>query len=179
MSKIGRKPISIPSGVTVEVQNNQMIVRGPKGELRQDLPTMTLIKLEDGEATIERAGNSRQARANHGLTRSLLENMVVGVTDGFEKKLELVGTGYRVAAKGAGLTITVGFSHPVDVDPVPGVKFAVEGNNIITVFGIDKQLVGQVAANIRRIRPPEPYKGKGIRYQGEYVAIKPGKTAVA
>lgn len=179
MSKMGIKPISIPSGVTIEVKDGVATVRGSKGELKQPVPEFTTINIADGEVTVDRKGNSRQAKANHGLARSLINNMIIGVSNGFEKKLELVGTGYRVASKGAGLSITVGFSHPVEIDPVPGVNFSIEGNNVIIVQGIDKQLVGQIAADIRKIRPPEPYNGKGIRYQGEYVRRKAGKTAVA
>lgn len=179
MSKIGIKPVSIPSGVTVEVKDDIIVVRGSKGELKHNLPEFTKIEVADNEATVSRSSNQRQARANHGLARSVLNNMVIGVSQGYTKKLELVGTGYRVAPKGAGLTITVGFSHPVEIDPVSGIKFSTEGNNVIVVEGIDKQLVGQIAADIRKIRPPEPYNGKGIRYQGEYVRRKAGKTAVA
>lgn len=178
MSKIGRKPITVPSGVTVELQDNILVIRGSKGELRQEMPLYTTFEITDGELVVSRQNDSRQARANHGLVRSLINNMVEGVSNGYTKRLELVGTGYRVAMKGAGLTLTVGFSHPVNIDPVPGITFGVEGNTTVIVQGIDKHLVGQVAANIRKVRPPEPYKGKGIRYQDEQVRRKQGKTAV-
>ena len=178
MSRIGRKPITIPSGVTVEQQNNEVVVRGSKGELRIVLPEFITFQVTDGELHIERTKDSRQARANHGLARSLMDNMIVGVSQGFEKRLELVGTGYRAAMKGAGLNLTVGFSHPVDVEPVAGITFSMDGNTTIVVQGIDKHLVGQVAANIRKIRPPEPYKGKGIRYSDEQVRRKQGKADV-
>jgi large subunit ribosomal protein L6 len=177
MSRIGRKPVTLPSGVTVEVVNNQIVVRGSKGELKQDLVEFVTLKTENGEVVIERENDSRQARANHGLIRSLVNNMVKGVSEGFERRLEMVGTGYRAAQKGAGLNLSIGFSHPVIVDPVPGITFSLEGNNIIIVNGIDKHLVGQVSANIRKIRPPEPYKGKGIRYVDEVVRRKQGKAA--
>lgn len=177
MSRIGRKPVTLPSGVTVEVVNNQIVVRGSKGELKQDLAEFVTLKVENGEVMIERENDSRQARANHGLVRSLVNNMVQGVNEGFERRLEMVGTGYRAAQKGAGLNLSIGFSHPVVIDPVPGVTLALEGNNIIIVRGIDKHLVGQVSANIRKIRPPEPYKGKGIRYVDEVVRRKQGKAA--
>jgi len=177
MSRIGRKPITIPSGTTVEVQNDELVVRGSKGELRCPLPQYTSFEITEGELIVNRSKNLRQARANHGLTRSLIANMVEGVTSGFEKKLELVGTGYRASMKGAGLNLTVGFSHPVEFAAVPGVTFSMDGNTTIIVKGIDKHLVGQVSANIRKIRPPEPYKGKGIRYSDEQVRRKQGKTA--
>jgi len=179
MSRIGRKPITIPSGVTVEMQNDQVVVRGSKGELKTLMPEFTKFVITEGELLVERSKDSRQARANHGLARSLIENMVVGVSQGFEKRLELVGTGYRAAMKGAGLNLTVGFSHPVEVAPVPGITFSLDGNTTIVITGIDKHLLGQVSANIRKIRPPEPYKGKGIRYEGEHVRVKPGKKAKA
>ncbi len=178
MSRIGRKPITIPSGVTVEMQNDQVVVRGSKGELKTLMPEFTKFVITEGELLVERSKDSRQARANHGLARSLIENMVVGVSQGFEKRLELVGTGYRAAMKGAGLNLTVGFSHPVEVAPVPGITFSLDGNTTIVITGIDKHLLGQVSANIRKIRPPEPYKGKGIRYSDEQVRRKQGKTAV-
>lgn len=178
MSKIGRTPVSIPSGATIEQRDGEILVRGPKGELRQSLPKFVTIKIEDNEVVVTRANDSRQAKANHGLVRSLIANMVVGVTDGYQKKLELVGTGYRAAMKGAGLTLTIGFSHPVEVPAVAGIQFQVEGSNIIMISGTDKQLVGQVAADIRKIKPPEPYKGKGIKYVDEVIRRKQGKSTV-
>lgn len=176
MSKIGKKPVQIPAGVTVEIQGTQLIVKGPKGQLTEAVPAKIVVNQADGEAIVETTDSSNQGKANHGLVRSLLENMVEGVTKGYVRKLEMVGTGYRVAKKGTNLTLSIGFSHPVDVVAQPGIQLDIEGNNIIIVAGISKHLVGQVAANIRRIRPPEPYKGKGIRYQGEVVRRKAGKT---
>lgn len=176
MSRIGRTPITIPSGVTVELQDKIVVVRGSKGELKIDLPDFTNLEIAEGKVNVTRSNNSRQARANHGLTRSLIQNLVEGVSQGFIKRLELVGTGYRASMKGAGLNLTLGFSHPVEVEAVPGITFGIEGSNIVIVQGVDKHLVGQVAANIRKLRPPEPYKGKGIRYEGEQVRRKQGKA---
>lgn len=179
MSKIGRQIISIPAGVTVTVAADRITVRGPKGELSErTMPGITLT-IADGKATVSRDSDLPAQRAAHGLIRSLVYNMVVGVTEGFEKKLEMVGTGYRVAMKGTGLTLSVGFSHPVEVVPPKGITFAIEGNNVIFIRGFDKHLVGQTAANIRAIRPPEPYKGKGIKYADETVRRKAGKAAKA
>lgn len=177
MSRIGRKPVTLPSGVTVEVLNNQIVVRGSKGELKQDMVEQVSLKVEDGEVIVERSGDGRQARSNHGLIRSLVNNMIKGVSEGFERRLEMVGTGYRAAQKGTSLNLAIGFSHPVIVDPTPGITLSLEGNNIIIVRGNDKHTVGQMAANIRKIRPPEPYKGKGIRYIDEVVRRKQGKAA--
>jgi large subunit ribosomal protein L6 len=179
MSRIGRTPITIPSGVTVELQDKTVVVRGSKGELKLDLPTFTSLDIAEGEVNVARTNNSRQARANHGLARSLIQNLVEGVSEGFTKRLELVGTGYRASMKGAGISMTLGFSHPVEIPAVPGITLSLEGNNIVIVQGIDKQLVGQVAADIRKLRPPEPYKGKGIRYEGEQVRRKQGKATAA
>jgi len=179
MSRIGRTPITIPSGVTVELQDKTVVVRGSKGELKLDLPTFTSLDIAEGEVNVARTNNSRQARANHGLARSLIQNLVEGVSEGFTKRLELVGTGYRASMKGAGISMTLGFSHPVEIPAVPGITLSLEGNNIVIVQGIDKQLVGQVAADIRKFRPPEPYKGKGIRYEGEQVRRKQGKATAA
>ncbi len=176
MSKIGKKNISIPVQVTVTVSNNEVIVRGPKGELKTSLESGIKIKIENNEVIVERKNDLKQSRANHGLVRSLIANNIMGVTEAFKKTLKLVGTGYRVTSAGAGLSMTLGFSHPVTVAAVPGITFKVEGNDTIHVEGIDKQLVGQVAADIRNLRPPEPYLGKGIRYSDEQVKTKPGKT---
>lgn len=176
MSKIGKKNITIPDQVTVNVTNDQVVVRGPKGELKTPLVSGIKVKIEDNELIVERKNNLKQSRANHGLIRSLIANNIVGVTEAYRKTLKLVGTGYRVSTAGAGLSMTLGFSHPVTVDPVSGVTFQIEGNDTIHVEGIDKQLVGQVSANIRGLRPPEPYLGKGIRYSDEIVRTKPGKT---
>ncbi|MFZ5376430.1 MAG: 50S ribosomal protein L6 [Patescibacteria group bacterium] len=177
MSRIGKKPISIPSGVTVSVVGNEIKTKGPKGELSLQLPKGVSVEVEAEMVRVLRANDNLQTRANHGLVRSMLANNIEGVSAGFKKTLKLVGTGYRVAVKGTGLTISVGYSHPVEVQAVAGVTFKVEGNDTINVEGIDKQLVGQVASDIREIRSPEPYKGKGIRYENEYIKIKPGKTA--
>jgi large subunit ribosomal protein L6 len=176
MSKIGKKTITIPEQVTVTVADNEVIIRGPKGELKTSLVSGIKVKIEDKEIVVERKNNLKQSRANHGLMRSLLANNIMGVTEAYKKTLKLVGTGYRVTSAGAGLSMTLGFSHPVTVDQVPGINFKIEGNDTIHVEGIDKQLVGQVSANIRSLRPPEPYLGKGIRYSDEVVRTKPGKT---
>lgn len=177
MSRIGRKSIALPAGVTLTSSATEIVVKGPKGELK--IPALAGISVEvaDGKVQVSRSNEERQTRAYHGLIRSLIENAVMGVHEGFKKTLKLVGTGYRVATRGQGLTLSLGFSHPVNVDAVAGVKFGVEGNDTIHIEGIDKQLVGQVAANIRKIRPPEPYKGKGVRYEDEVVRRKAGKTA--
>lgn len=177
MSKIGRQPVTIPNGVTVTVTPETISVKGPKGALSERMMPGINVGIENSVATITRTGDLPAERAAHGLIRSLLFNMVEGVTKGFERKLEMVGTGYRVAVKGQGLTLSVGFSHPVEVVPPAGITFAIEGNNVIFIRGFDKHLVGQVAANIRRIRPPEPYKGKGIKYSDEIVRRKAGKAA--
>ena len=177
MSKIGKKIISIPSQVTVTVVDHQVTTKGPKGELKLDILPNISIKIEGSEISLSRSNDEKQSKANHGLMRSLLANNIEGVTNAYQKTLKLIGTGYRVNAKGAGLSMTLGFSHMVDVAAIPGVTFKVEGNDTIHIEGIDKQLVGQVAANIRSLRPPEPYLGKGIRYSDEIVKKKPGKAA--
>jgi large subunit ribosomal protein L6 len=177
MSKIGKKAITIPDQVTITLNDRELTVRGPKGELKQTIKPTLEVKIEDKELLVTRKSNDKQTRADHGLTRSLIANDIVGVTEGYKKTLKLVGTGYRVSAKGAGLSMTLGFSHVVDVDAVPGITFKIEGNDTINIEGISKQLVGQVAANVRSLRPPEPYKGKGIRYSDEVVRRKAGKTA--
>ena len=177
MSKIGKKAITIPDQVTVTVADREVVIRGPKGELKLAVKTGLEVEVEDKEITVSRKSNDKQTRANHGLMRSLIANDIVGVTEGYQKTLKLVGTGYRVSSKGAGLSMTLGFSHVVEVDAVPGITFKVEGNDTINIEGISKQLVGQVAANVRSLRPPEPYKGKGIRYSDEVVRRKAGKTA--
>lgn len=179
MSKIGRQPVVIPSGVTINVTTTDITVKGPKGELKTLMMPGISVVIEDGKATVARDSDLPAQRSAHGLIRSLIQNMVTGVVTGFDRKLEMVGTGYRVAMKGQGLTLSVGFSHPVDVVPPAGITFAIEGNNVIFVRGIDKGLVGQVAANIRAVRPPEPYKGKGIKYSDEIVRRKAGKAAKA
>lgn len=179
MSKIGRQIISIPAGVTITVNPDSIVVKGPKGELSEKTMPGITVTAENGKVVVTRDSDLPAQRAAHGLIRSLVNNMVDGVTKGFERKLEMVGTGYRVAVKGQGISLSVGFSHTVEVAPPKGITFAVEGNNKIKISGIDKHLVGQVAANIRKVRPPEPYKGKGIRYEGEEVRRKAGKAAKA
>lgn len=178
MSRIGKLPISIPSGVTITVgDENAVTVKGPKGELSEKLCPEMELKVEDGTITVNRPSDDKQHRALHGLTRSLLNNMVVGVTDGFQKNLEIVGVGYRAQMQGTTLVLNVGYSHPVEVVPPKGITFEVPAPTKISVKGSDKQQVGQTAADIRVIRKPEPYKGKGIRYEGEFVRHKEGKTA--
>ncbi len=177
MSRIGRKPIPVPESVTVEVAPGRVSVKGPKGELDQALSADMKVAQDDGVVTVERPTDRGDHRALHGLTRSLIANMVEGVTDGFEKRLEIQGVGYRAQLKGKNLELALGYSHPVVVEAPEGIDFEVPQQTEIIVRGIDKQLVGQVAADIRKRRPPEPYKGKGIRYRGEYVARKVGKRA--
>jgi len=177
MSKIGKKIIIVPNQFTVSVADNQLITKGPKGELKLSLLPNIKVKIEGNEISLSRNNDEKQTKANHGLMRSLIANNIEGVTNAYKKTLKLVGTGYRVSAKGTGLSMTLGFSHLTEVQPVEGVTFKVEGNDTIHVEGIDKQLVGQVAADIRSLRPPEPYLGKGIRYIDEVVKKKPGKTA--
>jgi large subunit ribosomal protein L6 len=177
MSRIGRKPIAVPEAVTVEVGPGRVAVKGPKGELAQVLSTEMKVEQSDGVLTVDRPTDRGEHRALHGLTRSLIANMVEGVTEGFEKRLEIQGVGYRAQLKGKSLEMALGYSHPVSVEPPEGIEFEVPQPTEIVVRGIDKQLVGQVAADIRKRRPPEPYKGKGIRYRGEHVARKVGKRA--
>ncbi len=178
MSKIGATPITIPDSVSVDVQSRTVVVKGPKEELEVNLQPGISITIEESLLRVNRKSDSKQHKSNHGLVRSLIANCIEGVTDGFKKTLKLVGTGYRVKKKGSGLEVTVGYSHPVTIEPVPGVKLDIEGDDTIHVSGIDKQKVGQVAADIRLIKPPEVYKGKGIRYEGEVVKLKPGKAAI-
>ena len=175
MSRIGRKPISLPDGVEIDIKPGLITVKGPKGELTQEISTDMTVKTEDGTITIERPTDRPSHRALHGLTRSLIANMIVGVTDGYQKVLEIQGVGYRAAAKGKNLELALGYSHPVSIEAPEGIEFELPQPTEIIVKGIDKQKVGQVAANIRESRPPEPYKGKGIRYRGEHVARKVGK----
>ena len=176
MSRIGKMPIAIPAGVTVEVaENNKVTVKGPKGELTRVLPSEMTIKVEDGHVVVERPNDLKREKSLHGLTRSLLNNMVTGVNAGFEKKLEVNGVGYRAAKNGNTLNLTLGYSHPIDMVDPEGITTEVQGN-VIIVKGIDKELVGQHAANIREKRKPEPYKGKGIKYSDEHIRRKVGKT---
>lgn len=178
MSRIGRAPITVPSGVEINIAERNLTVKGPKGTLARPIPGEITVRQEDSTLLVERPNDERQNRALHGLTRSLVNNMVVGVTDGFNKDLEIVGVGYRATARGANqIELALGFSHPVVVDAPEGITFEVPQPTRITVRGIDKELVGQVAANIRKIRKPEPYKGKGVRYAGERVIRKAGKAA--
>jgi large subunit ribosomal protein L6 len=177
MSRIGRKPIPVPEAVTVEVAPGRVAVKGPKGELEQALSIEMKVEQSDGVLVVDRPTDRGEHRALHGLTRSLIANMVEGVTDGFEKRLEIQGVGYRAQLKGKNLELALGYSHPVSIEVPDGIEFEVPQPTEIIVRGIDKQLVGQVAADIRKRRPPEPYKGKGIRYRGEHVARKVGKRA--
>lgn len=176
MSRIGKMPVTIPSGVNIRLEGVRLTVKGSKGELRRSIAEGVSIEIEDGTATVTRSNDTSESRALHGLTRALLANMVQGVTDGFSKELEINGVGYRAALKGSDLELQVGFSHPVVVDAPDGITFDVPEPTKVIVFGIDKEKVGQVAADIRKVRPPEPYKGKGIRYSGEYVRRKAGKA---
>lgn len=177
MSRIGRKPVPVPNGVDITIVEGTVAVKGPKGQLSIPVAETMMVRQEGDTVVVERPNDERQNRALHGLTRSLINNMVLGVTNGFTKELEIVGVGYRATAKGSGVELALGFSHPVVVDAPEGITLQVPAPNRIIVSGIDKELVGQVAANIRKIRKPEPYKGKGVRYVGEYVARKAGKAA--
>ncbi|HIZ37160.1 MAG TPA: 50S ribosomal protein L6 [Candidatus Ruania gallistercoris] len=177
MSRIGKIPVAVPSGVDVTISGATVTVKGPKGTLEHNIPApITVSRDDDGAIVVTRPDEARESRALHGLTRTLLSNLVQGVTQGYEKKLEIVGTGYRVLAKGSNLEFALGFSHPVTVTAPEGITFAVESPTKFSVSGIDKQQVGEVAANIRKIRKPEPYKGKGVRYADEQVRRKVGKA---
>jgi large subunit ribosomal protein L6 len=177
LSRIGRRPIELPDGVNVAIDPGRVMVSGPLGELRQQVPLRMQIEREDGNLVVKRPTDRGDDRALHGLTRTLVANMVEGVTKGFEKKLQIQGVGYRAALRGTSLELNVGFSHPVVIEPPRGISFEVSTPTEITVKGIDKQQVGEIAAQVRKVRPPEPYKGKGIRYEGEYVRRKVGKRA--
>ena len=177
MSRIGKSPIEIPPGVSVSVSPGRVMVNGPLGELSQQVPGRMLVEQDDGKIVVKRPTERGEDRALHGLTRTLVANMVEGVTKGFEKRLEIQGVGYRAALRGEALELAVGYSHPVVIEPRAGISFEVPAPTQIVVKGIDKQQVGQTAAEIRKVRPPEPYKGKGIRYAGEYVRRKVGKRA--
>jgi large subunit ribosomal protein L6 len=177
MSRIGRLPISVPAGVDVTIDGTAVTVKGPKGELNHTVAQpISVERTDDGTLTVTRPDDERVSRSLHGLTRTLIANMVLGVTQGYEKKLEIVGTGYRVQAKGSDLEFALGFSHPVVIKAPAGITFAVENNTKFSVAGIDKQQVGEVAANIRKLRKPDPYKGKGVRYAGEQIRRKVGKA---
>ena len=169
-------PIAVPAGVTVTIDGRAVSVKGPKGELNLNVAAPIEVALEDGQVLVTRPDDERASRSLHGLTRTLIANQIIGVTDGYSKGLEVVGTGYRVQAKGRSIEFALGYSHPITVDPPAGISFEVEGNTKLTVRGIDKQAVGEVAANIRKLRKPEPYKGKGVRYAGEVVRRKAGKS---
>ncbi|MDQ0709658.1 MULTISPECIES: 50S ribosomal protein L6 [Arthrobacter] len=176
MSRIGRLPITVPAGVEVKIDGAVVTVKGAKGELSHTVASPIEVALEEGTISVSRPNDERTARSLHGLTRTLIANMIDGVTKGYEKKLEIVGTGYRVQAKGSDLEFALGYSHPVSVVAPAGITFAVEGPTKLSVAGIDKQQVGEVAANIRKLRKPDPYKGKGIRYAGEIIRRKVGKA---
>lgn len=178
MSRVGSAPVPIPSGVDVKVDGQVVTIKGSKGQLQKTFSEKVTVAVEGDEVVVTRSDDERESRALHGLTRALVNNMVGGVSEGFEKRLELVGVGYRASLKGKALQLLVGFSHPVDIPAPEGIELEVPENTQIIVRGIDKELVGQVAADIRSVRPPEPYKGKGIRYEGEYVRRKAGKAAV-
>lgn len=177
MSRIGLKPIEIPEGVEVKLDGNKVSVKGPKGELSKEIHENMTLKMEDNVVTIERHNDLKENRSLHGTSRTMIANMIQGVTQGFEKSLEISGVGYRAHKQGNKLVVSAGYSHPVEIDAIDGIEIDVPENTKLTVKGIDKELVGAIAANIRAIRPPEPYKGKGIRYVGEYVRRKEGKTA--
>jgi len=177
MSRIGRAPIAVPSNVEVTIADRHITVKGPKGTLQRDLPGAITVRQDEGTLLVERPNDERQNRAMHGLARALVNNMVVGVTDGFKKDLDIIGVGYRATAKGPDkLELALGFSHPVHIQAPEGITFEVDTPTHIAVMGIDKETVGQVAANIRKLRKPEPYKGKGVRYRDEHVVRKAGKT---
>jgi large subunit ribosomal protein L6 len=176
MSRIGRLPITVPAGVEVKVDGNVVSVKGAKGELSHTLASPITVSLEESTLTVARPNDERESRSLHGLTRTLINNMIIGVTEGYKKDLEIVGTGYRVQAKGSDLEFALGFSHPVTVNAPDGITFAVEGPTKLSVSGINKQQVGEVAANIRKLRKPDPYKGKGVRYAGEQIRRKVGKA---
>jgi large subunit ribosomal protein L6 len=176
MSRIGKKPVTLPKGVAVEIQGNTVAVKGPRGELRRTLHTEMQVALADGQVTVSRPSEEKRHKALHGLSRTLVQNMVDGVSKGFSKTLEIQGVGYKAEAKPYGVNLIVGYSHPVKYEAPKGIKISVENNTVVKIEGADKEAVGQVAAELRSVRPPEPYKGKGIRYQGEQVRRKAGKT---
>ncbi len=175
MSRIGRQEINIPSAVEIKQEEKKLFVKGPKGELEIEIPEKMAVEKTDNILKLKLLADDRKNRSLYGLYRTLIYNMVIGVTEGFSKKLELVGTGYRVNLQGNKLNFSVGYSHPVIIEPPEGISFTVEGDKEVKVSGIKKSLVGQIAANLKKIRPPEPYKGKGIRYKGEFIKTKPGK----
>ena len=176
MSRIGKMPIPVPTGVEVKIDGSNVAVKGPKGQLELVVASPIKVALEDGSVIVTRPDDERLSRSLHGLTRTLISNQITGVTEGYAKSLDIVGTGYRVTAKGSDIEFALGYSHPILVKAPAGITFTVEGNNKVTVSGIDKQAVGEVAANLRKLRKPEPYKGKGVRYTGENVRRKAGKS---
>ncbi len=176
MSRIGRKPVAVPKGVAIDLQGSTIAVKGPRGELRRTLHPDMKLGLDGGTFTVERPSEDKRHKALHGLTRTLVQNMVDGVSKGFTKTLEIQGVGYKAEAKPYGVNLVVGYSHPVKYEAPKGIKISVENNTVVKIEGADKEVVGQVAAELRSVRPPEPYKGKGIRYQGEQVRRKAGKT---
>ncbi len=176
MSRIGRKPVTVPKGVTLQLQGHEVAVKGPRGELRRRLHPDMQIALDKDQFTVARPSEEKRHKALHGLTRTLVQNMVEGVSKGFTKTLEIQGVGYKAEAKPYGVNLIVGYSHPVKYEAPKGIKISVDNNTVVKIEGADKELVGQVAAELRSVRPPEPYKGKGIRYQGEQVRRKAGKT---
>lgn len=176
MSRIGKMPITVPAGVTVTIEDNHVTVKGPKGELTRQINKNMKLTMDNGVITVERPDNEKESRSLHGLSRTLINNMIIGVTQGFSKTLEINGVGYRAAKQGQNINFTLGFSHPVVKEPPAGITFEVPAPNKIVVSGADKEVVGAVAADIRTLRPPEPYKGKGIRYEGEHVRRKIGKA---
>ncbi len=176
MSRIGRMPVTIPTGVDITIDGQTVTVKGPKGELSHVVAAPITVEKGEQGLEVKRPDDERESRSLHGLTRTLINNMVLGVTEGYEKKLEIVGTGYRVVAKGTNLEFALGYSHPITVEPPQGIAFVVEAPTRFSVQGIDKQLVGEVAANIRKLRKPDPYKGKGVRYAGEHIRRKVGKA---
>ena len=176
MSRIGRKPVTVPKGVTLQLEGNNVAVKGPRGELRRSLHPDMQIALDKDQFTVARPSEEKRHKALHGLTRTLVQNMVEGVSKGFSKTLEIQGVGYKAEAKPYGVNLIVGYSHPVKYEAPKGIKISVDNNVVVKIEGADKELVGQVAAELRSVRPPEPYKGKGIRYQGEHVRRKAGKT---
>lgn len=180
MSRIGKAPVKIPAGVECKLVDGQIKVKGPKGELARVLPSCIKVDIKDGVANVTRSSDDRGNRSFHGLTRTLINNMIIGVTQGFSKKLSIVGVGFKCDLKGKDLSLQLGFSHPVDIPAPPGIQFEADSkNNVITIKGIDKEKVGQVSANIRKIKPPEPYKGKGVMYIDEKIIRKAGKAAAS
>ena len=176
MSRIGRRPVTVPKGVTLQLEGNSVAVKGPRGELRRSLHPDMQIALDKDQFTVARPSEEKRHKALHGLTRTLVQNMIDGVSKGFSKTLEIQGVGYKAEAKPYGVNLVVGYSHPVKYEAPKGIKISVDNNTVVKIEGADKEMVGQVAAELRSVRPPEPYKGKGIRYQGEHVRRKAGKT---